>query len=231
MSCQGDEVGIAALYVETGGCYFGLPGVVVVGHGEDHADASTTVHLDGRTYKGPWPVVAHPVCKRWGRFWHGSTRKPHQFKLGDDGGCFEHALASAREFGGVIEHPCDSKAWAHFNLNKPPRSGGWVPADMFGGWTCCVDQGHYGHFANKLTWLVVYGVDPADLPELIWGKGEQRLHPKALEKHGYAKARKIGMMAMVGGKDKVRIRNRTPEPFRDILLGLARSAIRQRKAA
>lgn len=195
---------VAALYVETNGCYFDLPGVVIAGHGEDHADGTTTIHLDGRTYAGPCPVVAHPVCKRWGRFWHGSTRKPHQFKLGDDGGICEHALKCVREFGGVFEHPADSKAWAHFNLNRPPREGGWVPADMFGGWTCCVD--------------------PADLPELIWGRGAQRLHPVALEKHGYAKARKIGMMAMVGGKDKVRIRNATPPLFRDVLLSLARTA-------
>ena len=215
---------VAALFVETNGCYFGLPGVTVVGHGEDHADGSTTVHLDGRLYHGRLPVVAHPSCKRFGRFWHGSTRKPHQYKLGDDGGSFEHALALARENGGVIEHPCDSKAWALFNLNPPPRQGGWVSADMFGGWTCCVDQGHYGHFANKLTWLYVCGVDPRDLPDLIWGKGEQRLHPVALERHGYAKARRIGMMAMVGGKDKVRIRNRTPEPFRDLLISIARTA-------
>lgn len=33
------------------------------------------------------------------------------------------------------------------------------------------------------------------------------------------------MMAMVGGKDKTRIRNATPEAFRDVLLGIARSAI------
>jgi hypothetical protein len=230
-SANGSGATIAALYVETGGCYFSLPGVEVVGHGEDHADGTTTVHLDGRAYAGPWPVVAHPVCKRWGRFWHGSTRKPHQFRLGEDGGCFAHALAVARKCGGVIEHPCDSKAWEFFGLNKPPRTGGWVHADEFGGWTCCVDQGRYGHFANKLTWLLVYGVDPAELPDLIWGKGEQRLHPVALEKHGYAKARRIGMMAMVGGKDKVRIRNRTPAAFRDLLLSIARSVSVQRKAA
>lgn len=224
-----NQMAVAALYVETGGCYFNLPGVKVVGHGEDHADGQTTVHLDGRNYTGPWSVVAHPSCKRWGRFWHGSTRKPHQFKMGDDGGCFAHALGMVRKLGGVLEHPCDSKAWAYFNLNPPPRGGGWVSADMFGGWTCCVDQGHYGHFANKLTWLYVNGVDPDELPELTWGKGEQRLHPVALKKHGYAKARRIGIMAMVGGKDKVRIRNRTPLPFRDILLGLARSAMRRRQ--
>lgn len=213
---------VAALYVTTNGCYFGLPGVIPY-HGEDHADGSTTIHRDGREYAGPWPVVSHSSCKRWGRFFHGSTRKPHQFKLGDDGGCFAHSLDAARTWGGVIEHPADSKAWAHFNLNAPPRSGGWVPADMFGGWTCCVDQSHYGHFANKLTWLYVCGVAFEDLPELIWGKGEQKLHPVALERHGYAKARRIGMMAMVGGKDKVRIRNATPIPFRDVLLSIARS--------
>ncbi len=225
----GDRM-VAALYVETGGCYFGLPGVVVAGHGEDHADGSTTVHLDGRSYRGPWPVVAHPVCKRWGRFWHGSTRKPHQFKLGDDGGLFAHTLKTLREFGGVAEHPCDSRAWPVFNLNPPPRDGGWISTGD-GGWTCCVDQSHYGHFANKLTWLLVYGVDPADLPDLVWGKGPQRLHPVALERHGYEKARRIGMMAMVGGKDKVRIRNATPVPFRDILLSLARSVNQERLAA
>lgn len=66
---------IAALYVEPSGAYYGLPGV-------DPWDEAR----DARKYAGPWPVVAHPPCERWGRFWHGSPRKPHQFKLGDDGG-------------------------------------------------------------------------------------------------------------------------------------------------
>lgn len=199
---------IAALYVETNGCYFGIPDV-------DPWDEAR----DARLYSGPHPVVAHPPCQRWGRFWHGSTRKPHQFKLGDDGGCFEHALAHVKRWGGVLEHPKDSHAWAHFGLVKPPVSGGWVRADPYG-WTCCVYQGHYGHFSGKATWLYAKGVE---LPDLIWGKTEQRLHPVALERYGYEKARRIGMMAMVGGKDKTRIRNATPPAFRDILLAMARS--------
>jgi hypothetical protein len=202
---------IAALYVESGGAYFGLPGV-------DPWDEAR----DARAYAGPHPVVAHPPCQRWGRFWHGSTRKPHQFKLGDDGGCFAAALASVRAYGGVIEHPCDSHAWAAFNLNRPPRDGGWIAADFEGGWTCCVYQGHYGHLAGKPTWLYVYGVRREQLPELRWGKIEQRLHPVALARHGYEKARRIGMMAMVGGKDKTRIRNATPPQFQEMLLELAR---------
>jgi len=61
------------------------------------------------------------------------------------------------------------------------------------------------------------------LPELNWAQGEQRLHPVALERHGYAKARRIGMTAMIGGKDKTKIRNATPTPFRDLLLDMVRT--------
>lgn len=208
---------IAALYVETNGAYFGLPGV----------DPWDQVR-DARSYAGPHAIVAHPPCQRWGRFWHGSTRKPHQFKMGDDGGCFDAALTSVRTWGGVLEHPADSNAWKWFYLNPPERGRGWIRADAYGGWTCCVDQGHYGHFANKRTWLYAVG---AELPELIWGPGEQRVHPRALELHGYEKARRIGMMAMVGGKDKTKIRNATPIPFRDLLLSIAATASKQDIAA
>lgn len=205
---------IAALFVEPDGAYSSVPGV-------DPWDESR----DARKYNGPWPVVAHPPCQRWGRFWHGSTRRPHQFLLGDDGGCFESALQSLRKFGGVLEHPMDSRAWGAFGLRKPHRRGGWVRDIISGMWTCCVYQGHYGHFSGKGTWLLANGIDRRDLPELIWGQCEQRLHPRALEKYGYEKARRIGMVAMVGGKDKTKIRNGTPPEFRDVLLSIAAKAV------
>ncbi|KQT08690.1 hypothetical protein ASG40_11745 [Methylobacterium sp. Leaf399] len=200
---------MAALYVQPDGCYADLPGVEVW----DQA-------RDARTYAGPHPVVAHPPCQRWGRFWHGSTRKPHQYLLGDDEGCFAASLTAVRRWGGVLEHPADSHAWAAYGLNRPQRIGRWIAADFEGGWTCHVEQGHYGHFSRKPTWLYAVGVD---LPDLIWGAGPQRLHPIALERHGYAKARRIGMAAMIGGKDKTRIREATPPAFRDVLIGIARS--------
>jgi hypothetical protein len=87
------------------------------------------------------------------------------------------------------------------------------------GWACCVYQGHYGHFAGKPTWLYVRV--PQRPPEMHWGPCEQRLHPVALARHGYAKARRIGMVAMIGGKDKTRIRNATPIEFRDLLISIA----------
>ena len=147
--------------------------------------------------------------------------KPHQYQLGADGGCFAAALHAVRIHGGVLEHPKDSHAWRWFDLNLPPYDGGWVRADFMGGWTCCVYQGKYGHFSGKPTWLYAFG---CDLPSLLWGACEQRIHPVALKKHGYEKARRIGMMAMVGGKDKTKIRNATPEAFRNILIDMARSA-------
>jgi len=122
----------------------------------------------------------------------------------------------------VLEHPADSHAWPAYDLNAPPRSGGWVFADWQGGWACCVWQGHYGHFAGKPTWLYACGVD---LPSLRWGPCEQRLHPRAVELHGYEKARRIGMMAMVGGKHKTEIRDATPPAFRDLLIGMARRTV------
>ena len=201
---------IAALYVETNGVYFGLVDV-------DPWDEAR----DARCYAGPNPVVAHPPCQRWGRMKGGGPSLPGGRVPHHDEGCFAAAMTAVRNFGGVLEHPKDSSAWDYFGLMKPPATGGWVKADAFGGWTCCVDQGHYGHFANKRTWLYAVG---CELPSLVWGKGAQKIHPVALERHGYEKARRIGMMAMVGGKDKTRIRNMTPKPFRDLLISMARSA-------
>ncbi|MBU6249520.1 MAG: hypothetical protein KGN77_17445 [Xanthomonadaceae bacterium] len=201
---------IAALYVERGGVYWDLPDV-------DPWDQAR----DARLYAGPWPVVAHPPCDRWGRFWHGSPRKPHQFRLGDDGGCFEAALAAVRAWGGVLEHPEASQAWRAFGLTQPPRVGGWVDADWHGGWTCRVEQGFYGHAARKATWLYACGVE---LPSLRWGNGKQRLDPKMVERHGYEYARRKGIVSMIGGKRKKEIRNATPIEFRDLLLSIAATA-------
>lgn len=201
---------IAALYVDHIGCYADQPFI----------DAWPE-QRDARKYCGPHPVVAHPPCQRWGRFWHGSPSNPHQHKKGQDAGCFAAALTAVRNFGGVLEHPKDSHAWDWFGMEKPNSRGGWSSPDMFGGRSCCVWQGHYGHFAGKATWLYCVG---RHYPELIWGKCEQRLCPVALERHGYEKARRQGIMASIGGKEKTRIRNATPIQFRDLLLDIARNS-------
>lgn len=186
---------IAALFVETNGVYFGLPDV-------DPWDE----RRDARLYAGPHPVVAHPPCQRWGRYWSGGPMlggTPRALKKGDDAGCFESALASVRKFGGVLEHPEASHAWHAFGIIAPPQCGGWVAAGDMIGWTCCVSQGHYGHRAQKRTWLYACGV--RELPSLTWGacKG----------KHKFEACARSTRLA-------------TPIAFRDVLLDIARSVRR-----
>lgn len=204
---------IAALYVETDGVYYGRDGV-------DPWDETR----DARDYRGPHPVVAHPPCQRWGAYWHGAPCRPHQHKLGTDSGCFAAALTAVRAWGGVLEHPAYSRAWDYYGLARPPARGGWVKADQYGGWTCHVEQGWYGHVSRKPTWL--YAVRTTR-PDLMWGAGAQRLHPVALAKYGPRRAARIGIMAMIGGSQKTRLRNATPPPVADLLLAMARSVYQE----
>lgn len=212
---------VAALYVEAGGSYWNLPDV-------DPWDEAR----DARLYAGPHPVVAHPPCQRWGKLWAGQPlwikRTGIRKTKGDDGGCFAAALASVRQWGGIIEHPWGSHAWAHFGLNKPSRAGGWIAADFFGGWTCCVEQGRYGHYARKPTLLYAVG---CDLPELDWGEGEPRLDPAVVERMGLKRAKRLGEVGARGGGTDSAPRIGTPPAFRDLLLSIARTAQPERIAA
>jgi len=206
---------IAALYVVDGGCYSDLAGV------DPWPEAR-----DARAYQGPHPVVAHPPCARWGRYWFGGPSARVRRKKGDDGGCYAAALASVRRWGGVIEHPEASSAWRWHGLNPPPRCGGWVNADLVGGWTCCVEQGHYGHRARKATWLYAHGVD---LPSLRWGASEAVIRPD----EGFHSAAERRRAVKTGACQRMSKRERlaTPAPFRDLLISIARTARQDRRQA
>lgn len=207
---------IAALYVASDGPYFGLTAV----HPMDEK-------ADARMYAGPWPVVAHPPCQRWGRMWKGqpgNIKAGRPERKGDDGGCFKSALFDVRRFGGVLEHPEGSHAWSHFGLAKPPREGGWIKADDHGGWTCRVEQGRYGHYCAKPTWLYVVGTDR---PDLRWGVSppptEADFPAEAVAKHGLDYCKRAGVMAFRGGGKDSAPRIHTPAEFRDLLIVIARS--------
>lgn len=144
---------VAALFVDPRGVYASFGDVDVWGP-----------DVDARTYDGPLPVVAHPPCSRWCRL-AGLVEARWGHRRGEDDGCFASALRSVRLFGGVLEHPAFSDAWAAFGLPRPDRRGGWT-SDGHGGATCYVEQGRYGHVAKKATWLYACGTD---LPELRWG--------------------------------------------------------------
>lgn len=197
---------ITALYVKTNGPYFNLDGV-------DPWDETR----DARKFNGPGPVIAHPPCERWGRYWGGGPMlhgTENQKLLGDDKQCFSHALWSVRTFGGVLEHPEASHAFRFYGLPIPRRSGGWSLPDIYGGRSCCVAQGHYGHRAQKLTWLYGVGIS---FDELLWGlcPGKVRLESGFHSKEKRAQNDKPPV-------DRISADERlsTPLQFRDLLIGM-----------
>jgi len=197
---------IAALFVQRGGSYYGLP----------HVDPWDE-ERDARMYAGPWPVVAHPPCSRWCRL-AGLVEARWGHKRGDDGGCFASALDSVRRWGGVLEHPAYSDAWSAFSLPTPPTGGGWVRG-ICGGWSCYVEQARYGHDAKKATWLYAFGVDP---PAMRWGHVPDR-DVKALVSWCGNRVRTGESRPRVGKAAA----SKTPEAFRDALIGIAESAKRR----
>lgn len=143
---------LAALYVVADGVYFGMEGI-------DPWDADR----DARLYAGPHPVIAHPPCASWCR-WAGVREAQGFGKRGDDGGCFEHALRSVRTYGGVLEHPAHSAAFAAFGIAEPLGADWAMIADSSGlAWVISIDQADWGLKAHKPTWLYYVG-DAAPLP-------------------------------------------------------------------
>ena len=200
---------IAALFVETNGAYFGLPGVIPW---DELADA--------RRYPGTYPVVAHPPCARWGNYWFGSPSSPKRFTMGDDGGCFQSALESVRRFGGVLEHPRNTRAFARFGIERPPTDS-WGYAGDGIGFVTEVEQGHYGHAARKATWL--YAAH-CNLFPLRWGPSQPGKTRTASGYHSAGRSKTTGRRS--GGMLETlskRERAATPPEFRDMLLALART--------
>jgi hypothetical protein len=191
---------VAALYVETGGAYFGLPGV-------DPYD----VGRDARLYAGPHPVVAHPPCQLWVNMAGVNFKRhggPHN-RPGNDGGCFAAAFEAVKRYGGVLEHPAETFAWSTFGLRRPgPRVGVWVPGNSgWGSWVAEVWQSSYGHPARKRTWLFVSGVE---LPPKLDERRDPGTH-------------QVGWFDRKKPTLSKREANATPPAFRDLLLSIARS--------
>lgn len=194
---------IAALYVETGGVYYGLPDV-------DPWDEAR----DARLYDGPYPVIAHPPCARWCQLAPLVAAKlrylnDDRYAIGNDGGCFEAALAAVRKWGGVLEHPAYSLAWTRYEL-PVPVPGGWTSAFNDPGYSSAVSQVAYGHQARKRTWLYAVG---CDLPALRWNE------PLASGQVSALWPKRARGIMLDKGKS-----NPTPPLFRDALIGMARSA-------
>jgi len=201
---------IAALYVETDGAYFGLPDV-------DPWDESR----DARLYAGPHPVVAHPPCARWSVLWP-LVKATCGLEPGEDGGCFEAALRAVRTYGGVLEHPALSLAWTRYKLPRP-APGGWTTSMFDVGYTTEVSQAAYGHRARKRTWLYYVGANP---PALRWNEPYS-----AAKVSGFKHLPTGGYVADESRRVRTKEASATPLLFREALIDMARSAIREESAA
>lgn len=213
------RAGVAALYVDPRGPYPALLG----------PERCWDVTRDARLYDGPYPVVAHPPCERWGRYWGGGPSAKRKYSLGDDNGCFEAALAYVRRWGGVLEHPEGSHAFRRFDLALPRWRAGWrYSGGSAGGhgWTCCVAQGNYGHRARKLTWLYFFGQSTSAPPEGDWSIPA----PRARLDYGFhsaeERAAKRGDVAPRVNRTRLSARENicTPVAFAEWLISLAAQA-------
>lgn len=128
---------VAALYVDPNGPY---PQLATFWYDEKK---------DATTYTGPLPVVAHPPCGPWGRLYRRAKKDRADLAV--------IAVEQVRRYGGVLEHPADSKLWGYCDLPHPFS----LFPDAFGGRTYCIAQGDFGHPAPKFTWLYAVGLGPS----------------------------------------------------------------------
>lgn len=108
---------------------------------------------DARTWPGGRPAIFHPPCRSWGQLAHMAKPRPDERELGI------WAMRMVRRFGGVLEHPINSKLWAHSGCL------GWGVRDEFGGVLVPLYQSSFGHRAPKATGLYMVLADIPAIPE------------------------------------------------------------------
>lgn len=183
---------IAALFVDARGPYANL-------HDVDPWDEKR----DARKYAGPWPVVAHPPCGPWGSLRHLSRETTAD--------CGPIAIDLVRKWGGVLEHPYQSKLFDACGCPRP----GELP-DAWGGRTYQLEQVSWGHPCRKPTRIYAVGVDHRALVSSLRAGGEptHQIWGSRCSGHRHRTDLKAA---------SANIRKRTPVAFRDWLIALAES--------
>ena len=112
------------------------------------------IYRDARKWHGGCPVVAHPPCRAWGAF--SMFAKPRD----DEKALAPWSIEQIRKYGGVLEHPKNSRIWPTMGLPDPGKR------DEFGGWTLPINQHWWGHRAEKATRLYIVGCEPRNIPDM-----------------------------------------------------------------
>lgn len=188
---------VAALYIDPRGPYPAMEGV-------DCWDAER----DARLYSGPHPIVAHPPCGPWGQLAHLCTKQ--------DKTLAPLAVEQLIRWGGVLEHPANSRLFRELGLPVP----GGLP-QVRGGrtlWSIKVDQVRWGHACRKPTVLLFADVPMDSVRELPPDREPTHVvsnyHASAEEK---ARMKAAGLKVAGGA-----MKRRTPPLFAEWLVTLAR---------
>ena len=159
------------------------------------------INRDALTWSGGSPVVAHPPCRGWSKLSHFSKHQPDELYLA------EWSIHQARQWGGVVEHPYESRLWASVGCLA------FGVRDEYGGILIPIYQSWWGHRAAKKTCIYVVGPVP-DLPDYeppSWlnkvenmGRAERERAPKefaawlvdlANRSRGYGLSDRVGLAA------------------------------------
>lgn len=200
---------VAALYVDPRGPYPKL--------GADCWDKSR----DASAYAGPWSLVAHVTCGPWGKLRHmcGAETLAEEW-LGPV------AIEQVRRWGGVLEHPAESRLFRHTGAPHP----GELP-DAWGGITIAVEQWWWGHRAAKPTWLYIVGPSAVQGEALLASCEAKRLAERGRRRppSGKAKGRGDPNRSMTERLPRTQ-RHLTPPAFAEWLMSIAARCQRQEAA-
>lgn len=134
---------VAVLFARHDSVYKTLPGCEVF-------DKSR----NAMSFRGNMPVIAHPPCRTWGKLAHFAKAPIHEPAYAS------WAVQQVRLYGGVLEHPLNSKLWRKSRLPDFKK----INIDRWGGWTLSTVQWWFGHLSLKPTLLYIVGISPNDIP-------------------------------------------------------------------
>lgn len=137
------------------------------------------IDRDALTWQGGCPGIFHPPCRAWGQLSHMAKPRPGESELA------LWSVEMCRKFGGVIEHPINSRLWKTIGCRP------YGIRDDHGGILIPVLQSWFGHRAPKATGLYVVGPVPEFPADLVdesstvierMGRAERERTPPAFAK-------------------------------------------------
>lgn len=111
------------------------------------------IEKNALSWPGGNPIIAHPPCRLWGTLRGLAKHTPGEKYLA------VWSINQIRKWGGILEHPRNSRLWTYLKLPKP---GSY---DEYGGWTLNIQQNWFGHKCRKNTFLYIKGISPGSIPD------------------------------------------------------------------